>query len=205
MSESTRELLGEALFVKPLPEVRRVIFIATPHHGSYVAGSWIAQLIARFVTLPIRLTTGLTEVLQGNVDALRVNRGVQGFSSVWGMTPSNPMLQTFAAIPISPNVAVNSIIAVQGNGPIETGDDGVVTYKSAHIDGVQSELVVRSGHSVQSNPQTVAEVRRILLLHLAKTCPHGCGPASAPGGSPTVFSDPEWRLASAPGVPNTVK
>ena len=194
VSESTRELLRQALFVKPLPEVRRVIFIATPQHGSYVAGSWIGQLAARFVTLPIRLTTGLTEIVQGNIDALRLNRGVQGFSSVWGMTPSNPILQVFAAIPMSPNVAVNSIIAVQGNGPIETGSDGVVTYKSAHIGGVESELVVRSGHSVQSNPNTVAEVRRILLLHLAKTCPHGCSPVSTTGARP------QQPMASADSV-----
>jgi pimeloyl-ACP methyl ester carboxylesterase len=205
VSESTRELLRDALFVKPLPEVRRVIFIATPQHGSYVAGSWIGQLAARFITLPIRVTTGLAEVLQGNVDALRVNRGVQGFSSVWGMTPSNPILQVFAAIPISPNVAVNSIIAVQGNGPIETGSDGVVTYKSAHIEGAESELVVRSGHSVQSNPHTVAEVRRILLRHLAETCLHCYGPAATPGRSPTAFSNPELRLASAPSIPDIVK
>lgn len=90
------------------------------------------------------------------------------------MTPNNPALQALAAIPIAPHVAVNSIIAVHDDGPIETGTDGVVTYKSAHIDGVESELVVRSGHSVQSNPHTVAEVRRILLLHLAQTCLNGC-------------------------------
>jgi pimeloyl-ACP methyl ester carboxylesterase len=206
VSESTRELLRRALFVKPLPPVRRVIFIATPQHGSYVAGSWIGQLAARFVTLPVRLVQGFAEIVQGNIDALRVNHGVQGFgSSVWSMTPSNPMLQSFADIPISPDVAANSIIAVRGDGPIETGTDGVVTYKSAHIGGVESELVVRSGHSVQSNPHTVGEVRRILLLHLAKTCPNGCGPASEPGGSPAAFSDPQLRLVSAPIVPDTAK
>jgi len=113
------------------------------------------------------------------------------------MTPSSPILQTFAAVPISPNVAANSIIAVQGDGPIETGSDGVVTYKSAHIDGVESELVVRSGHSVQSNPQTVAEVRRILLLHLAETCPNGCSPGPPAAFAPrTEISPPEWHLAS---------
>ena len=36
---------------------------------------------------------------------------------------------------------------------------------SAHIDGVESELVVRSSHSTQGKPQTIEEVRRILLLH----------------------------------------
>jgi pimeloyl-ACP methyl ester carboxylesterase len=198
VSEHTRELLRQALFVKPLPEVRRVVFIATPHHGSYVAGSRIAQLIARLVTLPLGLTQSLNEIVHGNIDALRMNRGVRGFGSVWSMNPNNPALQALAAIPISPNVTAHSIIAVQGNGPVQTGSDGVVTYKSAHIGGVASELVVRSGHSVQSNPQTVAEVRRILLLHLAETCPRSCAPVSNVGGSAAAISalHPQKHLAS---------
>ena len=89
-----------------------------------------------------------------------------------------------AAIPISPNVAAHSLIAVQGRGPVETGDDGVVSYQSAHIDGVQSEIVIRAEHSVQGEPQTVAEVRRILLVHLAEACPASCSPAVPPGGQP---------------------
>ena len=93
------------------------------------------------------------------------------------MTPSNPFLQAFAAITVAPSVAAHSIIAVQGEGPIETGDDGVVTYQSAHIPEAVSEVVISAGHSVQDNPETVSEVRRILLLHLAETCPGGlcCG------------------------------
>jgi hypothetical protein len=91
------------------------------------------------------------------------------------MTPDNPGLQAFAAIPIVPTVTAHSIIPVLGEGPLEDGDDGVVTYRSAHIDGVASELVIRNAsHSVRSNPQTVAEMRRILLLHLAQACPTGC-------------------------------
>jgi len=97
------------------------------------------------------------------------------------MSPSNPLLQAFAAIPESPRVAAHSIIAVEGNGPIETGDDGVVSYQSAHIAEAESELVVPSGHSVQSDPRTVNEVRRIPWLHLAQACPRGClPPASGP-------------------------
>jgi hypothetical protein len=53
-----------------------------------------------------------------------------------------------------------------------------VSYQSAHIPEARSELVVRSGHSMQDNPRTVAEVRRILLLDLAESCPHGCAPAT---------------------------
>jgi hypothetical protein len=36
---------------------------------------------------------------------------------------------------------------------------------SAHIDGVESEKIVRSGHSVQGNPETIMEVKRILHEH----------------------------------------
>jgi hypothetical protein len=73
-------------------------------------------------------------------------------------------------IPVAHKVAAHSIIAVKGGGPFEDGNDGVVAYKSAHIDGVESELVVNSGHSAQGNPRTVAEVRRILLLHTEDAC-----------------------------------
>jgi hypothetical protein len=68
------------------------------------------------------------------------------------MTPNNPVLQTMADTPIARGVHTHSIIAVAGNGPVEGSDDGVVKYSSSHLDGVDSEYIVRSGHSVQSNP-----------------------------------------------------
>ena len=74
-------------------------------------------------------------------------------------------------LPIAPGVTAHSIIAVQGDGPVEAGNDGVVTYRSAHLDGVASERVVESGHSVQSHPEAIEEIRRILLEHLDETPP----------------------------------
>jgi hypothetical protein len=83
--------------------------------------------------------------------------------------------------PLADGVKAHSIIAVRGDGPIETGDDGVVEYKSAHIEGVESEYIVHSGHSTQGDPHTIEEVRRILLLHLAESCTmnRNCGLAPA--------------------------
>jgi hypothetical protein len=75
-----------------------------------------------------------------------------------------------AATPIAPGVHAHSIIAVKGNGPVEGGNDGVVEYSSAHLEGVDSEYIVRSSHSTQSNSYTIEEVRRILLLHAAEVC-----------------------------------
>jgi hypothetical protein len=57
-------------------------------------------------------------------------------------------------------VRVNSIVAVKGEGPDQDGDDGVVRYRSAHLEGVESELVVQSAHSVQGSPEAIEEIRR---------------------------------------------
>jgi hypothetical protein len=69
-------------------------------------------------------------------------------------------------LPIDPRIKAHSIIAVLGEGPVTGKTDGVVAYESAHIDGVVSEKVVRSGHSTQSHPDTIEEVKRILTEHL---------------------------------------
>ncbi len=163
LSEQNKSLLRRIFFVQPLPEVRRVIFIATPHHGSFVADDSIAEFVARFVTPGGAFLTALSDLTQDNAEQLNFRPASTRFGSVWSMSPSQ-------------RVAAHSIIAIKGNGPAEAGDDGVVSYQSAHIPEAASELVVRSGHSVQSDPHTVNEVRRILLLHLAEACRKGCVP-----------------------------
>jgi pimeloyl-ACP methyl ester carboxylesterase len=167
MSEQTRALLQEGLFVKPLPFVKRVIFIATPHRGSYLAGPGIVRrLAARLISMPSSLvlaTADLVKIRNGARDEFSLERVP---TSIDNMSPGQPFIRTLAAIPVAPGVAAHSIIAVEGNGPKEEGGDGVVKYTSAHIDGVESELVVNSSHSCQSNPDTINEVQRILRLHL---------------------------------------
>ena len=49
--------------------------------------------------------------------------------------------------------------------PVAGGSDGVVPYESSHLEGAQSELIVKSGHNVQKTPLGIEEVRRILLEH----------------------------------------
>jgi pimeloyl-ACP methyl ester carboxylesterase len=165
----TRDLLRRTMFMQPLPFVRRVVFVATPQRGSYVAGSWLAHQAARLVSFPLDLARLTGDVLKRDRDALALAGPLQMPTSVENMTPGNRFIQTLATLPVAPGVGAHSIIAVQGNGPLEKANDGVVQYQSAHIEGVDSELVVRSGHSCQDNPHTIEEIRRILLLHLEAT------------------------------------
>jgi hypothetical protein len=140
-----------------------VVFIATPHRGSFVAGrKFIGNLVHRLLT-PSPVTTGVAADLLKNQDALVGIPVVP--TAVDNMSPESPFIQGLQKIPVTPSIKAHSIIAVEGNGPIEQGNDGVVEYSSAHIDGVESELVVRSSHSTQGKPETIEEVRRILLLH----------------------------------------
>ena len=87
-------------------------------------------------------------------------------TSIDNMAPDNRFIRTLVDIPIDPRIKAHSIIPVNGAGPPDNLNDGVVTYKSAHIDGVESELIVRSSHSTQAVPETIEEVRRILREHL---------------------------------------
>lgn len=165
-SSQTRELLRRALFVGPLPFVRRLVFVATPHRGSFIAGEWLSNMINRWVRLPSTLLTFSRDMLLHGRDVFYTGRTLGRLpTAAENMTAGNPFLEGLAAIPVVADVPYHSIIAVRGQGPFVEGNDGVVAYRSAHLEGAVSELVVRSAHSTQGEPATIQEVRRILHVH----------------------------------------
>lgn len=172
VNASTREVLHDAMFPKPLPFVKRVVFVATPHQGSYVAAFSLSRFVQRFVRLPVNVLSATTDLVTGNSGMLKLRAGSVG-GAVYGMVPGSPLVKTLAAEPIVPGVVAHSIIPVRGGVPGPDAADGVVRYESAHIEGVASEKVVNSSHSCQSNPDTIEELRRILLEHAAAACAAG--------------------------------
>lgn len=166
MKESTRTFLRRTQFVEPLPFVDRVVFVATPHGGSVLASNWLGRIARRFVRLPGSLVSISLDILRLQLREAARTAMAQMPTSIDNMSPNDPFLKTLRAMPVSDGVAAHSIIAVRGDGPAEEGSDGVVSYRSAHLDDVDSEAVVRSGHSMQGEPATIEEVRRILYLHL---------------------------------------
>ncbi len=166
-STEAKEILKRSMFYTPLPSVKRLVFIATPHQGSFVAGGWIGRLTGKLISLPFHLLDPLKEVfaLNQQTAAFRSIKDIP--RSTDQMNPKSPFVRTLAPIPIASGVTAHSIIAVKNpDAPKEKWTDGVVNYNSAHIDGVASELVVHSSHSTQSEPATIEEVRRILIEHL---------------------------------------
>jgi len=161
--------LQKNFFIEPLPFVKRVVFVSTPHRGSFRASSWVRNILRRMVTLPGDiLTTNPADyfnLLQQS--KLPPNLRTSVLTSVDSMSPENPILKALAEIPVAQGVKAHSIIAVMGEGDPTKGNDGVVAYPSAHLDGVESEFIVRDQHSCQGNPLVIEEVRRILLVHLS--------------------------------------
>jgi len=161
-----KEAIRRYTVYEALPFVKRVVFISTPHRGSYVAGNFARTLARKFVTLPSKLIKRTSE-LAGLREKLNLPRELRRTpTSLDGMSPRNPFLLALAEIPLAPGVKGHSIIAVQGNGEYKLGKDGLVLYTSAHVDYVESEFVVRSFHSCQDKPASIEEVRRILHEHL---------------------------------------
>jgi len=167
LDAKSRDLLRRAFFFEPVPEVKRVVFVATPQHGSYVAGNPVAQWVARLITFPLDVVHVFGDLVRQNDDALTMATKAELPTAVDNMTPGSPFIRALADLPLAKGIASHSIIAVDGDGPVESGNDGVVEYRSAHVDFTESELVVRSPHSCQDDPHTIGEVRRILIEHLA--------------------------------------
>ena len=175
VSDETRAVLQRSLFTTPLPFVDRVVFVATPHQGSDVAGFLVERLrwlVVWGLTLPPSLLRITGETLVGSEDPrLRLLLRQDLPRSVDNMSPGNRAIKTLATLPVASGVTAHSIVAIKEGGPLGEGGDGVVSYRSAHLDGSVSELIVRSGHSVQGHPQAIEEIRRILLQHLGNAGP----------------------------------
>lgn len=169
-----REAVRRCFFFQPLPSVQRVVFISTPHRGSYRSTSFVRRFAYRFMALPadvVRLSTTLLKLKGPGAVPSEVNKFVP--TSLDTMSPDNKMMLALAEIPVAPGVKCHTIAAIKGDDLPPEGGDGVVMYRSAHVDYADSEFIARSGHSCQEKPLVIEEVRRILLEHLAVSLPAG--------------------------------
>ena len=161
----SRRLLEQSVIFNHRPEVRRVIFIASPHRGSELASNWIGRIATKLVRTPLFFATIPIQAINAaavDASAQQLNRIP---NSIDTLSPNNPFVQAVDKIPITPGIPFHTIEGDRGRGNAPNSSDGVVPYWSSHLEGAQSELVVPSNHSAQLNPQAIAEVRRILRAH----------------------------------------
>ena len=161
-----RDLFRSALIFKPRPEVRRVVFIATPHRGSRVDRGGLGRLGSRLVRLPDPLRASHGRLLARNGPDFFTERFRKGLpTSIDELEWQSPILMRLDELGLAPTIKAHSIIADRRDPPGAGGSDGLVPYESAHLDGVASESLVSSGHLCQDHPAVIREVRRILPEH----------------------------------------
>jgi hypothetical protein len=163
------------LFFQRQPYVRRVVFLGTPHHGSQLSPSFPARVLVYFAKLPTRLLDAVQDAMQENPQFWTLG-SKNTPTSIDLLAPNSPALELLASRPKPDGVAYHSIIgSAPGGNPLrqlakafgeKEPSDGVVPIRSAHRDGVDSELIVEADHThVHQHPLAVLEVRRILLEH----------------------------------------
>jgi pimeloyl-ACP methyl ester carboxylesterase len=193
--------LAAAFFFDPNPSVRRVVTIGTPHRGSEFSNDFTKWLGRKLIHVPSRLMHGRSQLAARNPNYFRPDAPLNITNSIDSLSPKSPFLPVLLEAPAGPWVKYHNIV---GQAPREgftnnvslwlSGDgDGVVSLASARLDAVASQIVVSAAHmTVHRHPQSILEVRRVLMQHVAELR------GSPPGGSVNL------AVSQAPSLSTTV-
>ncbi|WP_210410072.1 esterase/lipase family protein [Leptospira langatensis] len=164
LNHETKEDIKRVFEFKPLPFVKRVIFVATPHRGSNLAEGILGSIARILFVLPKSALSNIGKAykfltLNSNEDSIvPENYGVDD------LVPNSLFTQVTGNL--KPEVDFHSIIGNSRFRNLEWINDSVVSYDSSHLEGAKSELLVDSDHSVQDHMPTILEIKRILLEHI---------------------------------------
>lgn len=158
-TDDDRNKVHDILHWHPRQDVRRVIFIATPHRGSRFSLNPIGRLGDLLTSVPTPFVDLYRRLHAENPDALHpffksiLPRG--RLSSIDTLSPRHPTLPVLVDLPMAPRVTLHSIIGER---------DLIVPYPSSHLDNAASELHVPAGHGAFKASEAKEEVLRILRL-----------------------------------------
>ena len=157
------------MIFEPAPYIKRVIFVAVPHRGSELAQSMLGQIASSMIEIPQSLIDFNANIIRDLADIPEKKVfDFRRFNGIDNLSPDGNALRLLNKLPLSEKIPYHSVIGNEEQRGVPGGSDGVVAYSSSHLDGAQSEIVVKSGHSVQQNPLAIQEIKRILKLHLVQ-------------------------------------
>ena len=169
VTPSTRALIQDGLLYEPLSEPSRCVFLAVPHRGSRLATLRTTLLLENLIKLPKRLSIDLLDAATHSALTIpeQMNGNVRPPTSIRALSPDSRAIVGLADMPLPARVRFHSIIGDRGRGgdPWKSSD-GVVPYRSSHVEPVESEVIVPYHHGVPDHPATAEEIARILKMHL---------------------------------------
>lgn len=190
--ENVTRKLANAYFFDPNPSVRRVVTIGTPHRGSEFANSATRWLGHKLITLPAQMLQGRQELLASNKDFFRANSPIEITTSIDSLAPDSPILPVLLAADPGPWISYHNVVGRERDlgwrGWFTDDGDGVVSLASARLDNMpqlRSQIVVPSDHvNVHRHPQSILEVRRVLIEQLAELKGFPGRPDTSVAGAP---------------------
>jgi pimeloyl-ACP methyl ester carboxylesterase len=159
-------LLRASFYFDPSPLVKRVVFMATPHHGSSMARRVVGRAASKFVNYSPEEDSQYRQLMDCNHDVFREELWKKKPTAIELLEPNNPLLAAMTRMPIGRCVRWHSIIGdclctLDGDG-----SDGVVPVESARLRGASSEKYVFAKHvQVNKVDEAVDELARILREH----------------------------------------
>ncbi|HVE16460.1 MAG TPA: hypothetical protein VNB29_06975 [Chthoniobacterales bacterium] len=165
LSPQVKKQVLDMIYFAPRKDVARVIFVSTPHQGSYLAVNPIAGFFSSLIRLPINLVTQDRSAILSAIRDDAKSLFIAPANSIVFLRAKSPLLLAILKLPMSKSIPYHSIIGDRGKGDTPNSSDGVVPYWSSHLDGAVSEKIVPSGHGANENPQGIEEIRRILVLN----------------------------------------
>ena len=162
-------------FFEADPTIKRVVTIAAPHRGSSYANTATRWLSHQLFRLPKRLSSDLATFCEENRKILRNTRHMRVPTSVDSLSPDSPFIKTLAGQKSIGGVRFHNIIGNLEQSPLQQKfgnerGDGVVSLERARLPGAASEIEVSAEHmEVHQHPETILEVKRILIENLVMT------------------------------------
>jgi len=157
--------LARAFFFEPVPMVKRVILIGTPHRGSGMTRRLVARLGSALVSFGSQEDAAYRQLIDQNPDLFKPNVKRRRPTTITLLDPDSPLLAGLGQMPVSCATRLHSIIGAGGINPLSEPGDGVVAASSARHYG-DSELFVSAQHEkLHRHPASINEVARVLRLH----------------------------------------
>jgi len=159
------DVIKRALIFNANPHINEIVFICTPHLGSYLATGFVGDIGIWLIKLPGNMVKTMLNGVGDSLDAIAGLKNYKVPNGIQGLSPRSPLLISMNTLSIqSP---FYSVVGTRGwPGPLKDSSDGVVPYWSSHLAGAQAEMTVPYSHSCCERPLTVAAVKLLLQKYL---------------------------------------
>ncbi|MFO7902613.1 MAG: alpha/beta hydrolase [Pirellulaceae bacterium] len=164
--EGGRDRLRDLFYFDPVPFVRRVVFVGTPHNGTQLASRTLGQWSASRAQLPASERIAHDLLIKQNPGVFKPEMSDRLPNSMDLMDGNSCLLRTIRVLCTGPQTQLHNILAV-GCLSFSGQGDGMVSRKSAQHHSVSTEKQVPSHHgNLHETDEAIKELACILRRHI---------------------------------------